>query len=57
MAKTKTIRYSEPADYFPKEIRKMFEDDKSKKTTKKKICRKELGTYSAPLAGYIIFIP
>ena len=40
MAKTKTIRYSEPADYFPKEIRKMFEDDKSKKTTKKKVSKK-----------------
>ena len=36
MAKTKTIRYSEPADYFPKEIRKRFEDDEPKKATKKK---------------------
>ena len=40
MAKTKTIRYSEPADYFPKEIRKMFEDDKPNKTTKKQVKRK-----------------
>ena len=41
MAKTKTIRYSEPADYFPKEIRKMFEDDKPKKATKKKVAKKK----------------
>lgn len=40
MAKTKTIRYSEPEDYFPKEIRKMFEDDKSKKTKKKRVAKK-----------------
>ena len=37
MAKNK-ITYSEPADYFPKEIRKMFEDDKPKK--KKKVTKK-----------------
>ena len=41
MAKNK-ITYSEPADYFPKEIRKMFEDDTSKKKTvkKKKVVKK-----------------
>lgn len=37
MANSKKIVYSEPADYFPKEIReKYFGDDKPKKKTVKK---------------------
>lgn len=31
----KKIRYSEPADYFPKSVRKMFETETKKKTVKK----------------------
>ena len=30
------ITYSEPSSYFPPEIRKMFEGENKKKTTKKK---------------------
>lgn len=44
MAKTKKIVYSEPADYFPKEIReKYFGDEKAKKksATKKKTVKKK----------------
>lgn len=36
----KKVKYSEPSDYFPKEIRKMFEDDKPKKTAKKKVVKR-----------------
>ena len=42
MAKNK-ITYSEPADYFPKEIRKMFETESKKKEStskKKKVAKK-----------------
>lgn len=37
--KTKNIRYSEPADYFPKELMNKFKknDTKTKKTTKKTV--------------------
>lgn len=41
MAKTKTIRYSEPSSYFPPEIRKMFEGENKKKTTKKTTAKKK----------------
>lgn len=34
--KTKTIRYSEPADYFPKELMNKFNKNETK-TTKKTV--------------------
>lgn len=34
------IKYSEPADYFPKELRKNFETKTKKKTTKTKVAKK-----------------
>lgn len=33
--KKSTLKYSEPSNYFPKEVRQMFEKD-AKKTAKKK---------------------
>ena len=29
-----TLKYSEPSNYFPKELRKMFEKETKKKTVK-----------------------
>ena len=39
----KKIRYSEPAEYFPKSVRKMFETESKKKEStskKKKVVKK-----------------
>ena len=34
--KKTTLKYSEPSNYFPKEVRKMFEKEKAKKKVVKK---------------------
>ena len=36
--KTKRVGYSEPSNYFPKELRKMFEKETAKK---KKVAKKK----------------
>lgn len=39
--KKATLKYSEPSNYFPKEVRKMFEKENAKKATKKTVKKKK----------------